>query len=52
MADLDFWRCSRCGNVVATDARENKPDKCYVCRTGGSELTDRDLYHPIEASDI
>lgn len=52
MPHLDFWRCTRCGNVVAMGLREEKPDKCYLCRTGESELTDNSLYEPVGVEDL
>jgi hypothetical protein len=52
MSDFIFWRCSSCGNVVATERRAGRPEKCYVCRTGDSGLTDAPLYEEIDGDDL
>ena len=42
---LGFWRCTECGNLVA---KEQRPDRCYNCRTGDSDLTQNPLYERVD----
>jgi rubrerythrin len=44
-----LWYCTRCGNVVN---REDRPEKCFNCRTGSTDLSDTRLYEELEIDAI
>jgi len=48
MPNFIFWRCRRCGNVIAKPPNSDKPMKCYNCRSGETPAGDIDLYEQID----
>lgn len=41
----NFYCCTNCGDVLY---RSDRPEKCYNCRTGDSELSEYPLFEEIE----
>lgn len=52
-APSTFWSCRQCGNVVFV---EDRPTRCYCCRTGEAEALSEDdrerLYRSVEIGSV